>query len=179
MLKKISLISFLLFITTSVVHAELSTNPWLEQNDEEDLKEVYSKRRKHLHGSVTSYAPEEETVIDRSHAYIELPEQTQKQEDTGFLDKILGNDDKESDSPLIPNTAANRKNVQALNNQKILSAQPSEHNSDGSILSNFGITASINKLKKSIKLPTSTGLIQKFERSSGIDLKAIGRKMRR
>lgn len=174
---------FCMFLTlmTSASKAELSSNPWLEQNSEEDLQEVYTKRQKraNLKNGITNYTPEDEVIIDRSHAYVELPkEEDTPKEDKGFLDKLLSSDD-QSEAPLMTKTEAkNRAKRQKAHNLATPHTETNSSSNSG-ILSGLGLDSSIAKIKNAVKLPSGTGLIQKFERASGIDLKAIGRQMHR
>lgn len=118
MQKKLSVISFLCLLTVSApALAQLSANPWTRPNDEEEIQKVYD-RRSQLHGSVTSYTPEEETVIDRSSAYIEVTDDDTSDEDGSMLDKIK-NKFKKKETHLVTNTAENRE---ALARRKSMSA---------------------------------------------------------
>lgn len=172
MLKRLCLISAVLCLLTGTALADLSPNPWLEANDEEDLKEVYAKSRKRNH-NMTGYSAEGETVIDRSHAYVELPQDEKAETDTGFLGKLSNSLKKKEEAPLITRTTAKRRAAAAKaaeNNTE------SENSSGDNILSglNFG------KRGKGLKLPglNANGLIQKFERASGINLKSLGQELK-
>lgn len=142
---------------------ELSTNPWLEANDEEAVEAVYQKEQKRSRRQSTlQYQTEATTTIDRTHAYIQ-PEESG--EDEGFLDSVknlMSDDDQEQ--PLIPNTQANR---QAIARQK----QQQQQENSGSMF-NFGNLQNSLKLPQ---LPSATGLIQKFERATGLDFKNMGK----
>lgn len=108
MQKKLSVISFLWLLSVSVpAYAQLSANPWTRPNEEEEVEKIYERRRQ-LHGSVTSYTPEEETVIDRSSAYIEVSDEDTEQEDASMIDKFK-NTFKKKETRLVTNTAENRE----------------------------------------------------------------------
>lgn len=172
MLKRLWLISALLCFTVSSAMADLSPNPWLEENDEEDLKEVYAKSQRYNHNNIADYTSEDETLIDRSHAYIELP-QDDEEENGGFLSKLSGSFKKKEDAPLITKTTAKRRAAAA----KAAEARSANNSSDDDdILSGLNL----GKMGKSLKLPKlNTGsLIRKFERASGIDLKSIGKEIK-
>ena len=171
MLKKLWLISAVLCLTVTTAVAELSNNPWLEANDEEDLKEVYAKSQKRNNNNMAGYTSEGDTVIDRSHAYIELPDDNTKEEaDDSFLGKISGSFKKKEEAPLVTRTTAKRRAAAA----KAAESRASDNND--SEMSGFGL----GKMGKGLKLPkiNANGLIQKFERASGINLKSIGKQLR-
>jgi hypothetical protein len=172
MLKRLCLILSVFCLFAGTALADLSPNPWLEANDEEDLKEVYAKNRKHNNNNMAGYTSEGETLIDRSHAYVELPQDDEK-EDTGFLGKFSDSFKKKEEAPLITRATAKRRAAKA----KAVEAQSAGNGSDSSdMMSGFGL----DKLKKGIKLPSlnANGLIQKFERASGIDLKSMGKSLK-
>lgn len=165
MQKKLSVISFLWLLTVSApALAQLSANPWTRPNEEEEIQRVY-ERRSQLHGSVTSYTPEEETVIDRSSAYIEVTDEDMSDdEDTSMLDKFK-NKFKKKETHLVTNTAENRE---ALARRKSMSASrtgkrgssrmPSMDMGDfsGMIPSNFSVPSGefnvlINKAKSGLR----------------------------
>lgn len=124
MQKKLSVISFLWLITVSApALAQLSANPWTRPNEEEQVQKVY-ERRKQLHGSVTSYTPEEETVIDRSSAYIEVSDDEVSEDDVSMIDKFK-NAFKKKETHLVTNTAENRA---ALERRRSMSASRSGTN---------------------------------------------------
>ena len=173
MLKRLCLISALFCLGASAAFADLSPNPWLEANDEEDLKEVYAKNRKHHNNNMAGYTSEGETLIDRSHAYVELPQDDEK-ENSGFLGKLSGSFKKKEEAPLVTRATAKRRAAAA----KAAEARPVSTESDGgNLTSGFGL----GKIGKSFKLPhfSADGLIQKFERASGVDLKSLGKSFRR
>ena len=147
---------------------ELSTNPWLEANDEEAVEAVYQKEQKRARRQSTlQYQTEETTTINRTHAYIQ-PEESG--EDEGFFDSVknLMSDDEEQEQALIPNTQANR---QAIARQKQQQQQQQQQADSGSMF-NFGNLQNSLKLPQ---LPSATGLIQKFERATGVDFKSMGK----
>ena len=76
---------------------------------------------------------------------------------------------------LVPNTAANRR---ALAQQR-QAAQVQQEDS-GFAVPTFDFSGQINRLQRSLqlpKLPSMTGMIQKFERASGVDFKKMGKRM--
>lgn len=172
MLKRLWLISAALCWFATAAFAELSPNPWLEANDEEDLKEVYAKNKKRNNHNMAGYAAEDETLIDRSHAYVELP-QDEKEEDNSFLGKVSNSFKKKEDAPLITRTTAKRRAAAAKTAKARASNSTSDSNNNSSDLS-------LGKFKKSLKLPNlnADNLIQKFERASGIDIKSIGKSLK-
>ncbi len=148
---------------------ELSSNPWLEANDEEAIEAVYQKEQKRARRhSTLHYQTEGATTIDRTHAYIQ-PEESD--DDGGFLDSVKnlmsGNND-EQEQTLVPNTQANR---QAIARQK----QQQQQQADSGSMFNFGNLQNSLKLPQ---LPSATGLIQKFERATGVDFKSMGKYLR-
>jgi len=164
MQKKLSIISFLWLLSVSVpAYAQLSANPWTRPNDQEEIEKVY-ERRKQLHGSVTSYTPEEETVIDRSSAYIEVSDEEEVSEDASMLDKFKSKF-KKKETHLVANTAENRA---ALERRKSMAASRSnargktiKQNMQSMGLGNFGdlggmvpsgeFNALINKAKSTLR----------------------------
>lgn len=51
--------------------AQLSTNPWLEANDDEAVAEVYRKEQRRQNLRSLNYQAEGTATIDRTHAYIQ------------------------------------------------------------------------------------------------------------
>ena len=51
--------------------AQLSTNPWLEANDDEAVAEVYRKEQRRQNLRSLNYHAEGTATIDRTHAYIQ------------------------------------------------------------------------------------------------------------
>ncbi len=144
---------------------ELSSNPWLEANDEEAIEAVYQKEQKRARRQSTlHYQTEEATTIDRTHAYIQ-PEESG--EDEGFFDSVknLMSDDDNQEQALVPNTQANR---QAIARQQQQAADSG---------SGFSLLGLQNGLKLP-KLPNANALIQKFERATGVDFKSMGKYLR-
>lgn len=140
--------------------AQLSTNPWLEANDDEAVAEVYRKEQRRQNLRSLNYQAEGTATIDRTHAYIQdAGENGATEEDEG--------------QALVPNTAANR---QALAQQR-QAAQVQQEDS-GFAVPTFDFSGQINRLQRSLqlpKLPSMTGMIQKFERASGVDFKKMGK----
>lgn len=77
--------------------AQLSTNPWLEANDDEAVAEVYRKEQRRKNLRSLNYQAEGTATIDRTHAYIQdAGENGATEEDEGLLDKVkdaFGGDD--------------------------------------------------------------------------------------
>ncbi len=155
--------------------AQLSTNPWLEANDDEAVAEVYRKEQRRQNLRSLDYQAEGTATIDRTHAYI----QDTEEDDEGLLDKVknaFGGDDGDESGAgqaLVPNTAANRR---ALAQQK-QAAQAQEESSALSVPT-FDFSGQVNHLQRSLrlpKLPSMTGMIQKFERASGVNFKGMGK----
>lgn len=160
--------------------AQLSTNPWLEANDDEAVAEVYRKEQRRQNLRSLNYQAEGTATIDRTHAYIQdASENGATEEDEGLLDKVkdaFGGDDGDESGAgqaLVPNTAANRR---ALAQQR-QAAQVQQEDS-GFAVPTFDFSGQINRLQRSLqlpKLPSMTGMIQKFERASGVDFKKMGK----
>ena len=158
--------------------AQLSTNPWLEANDDEAVAEVYRKEQRRQNLRSLNYQAEGTATIDRTHAYIQdAGENGATEEDEGLLDKVkdaFGGDDGDESGAgqaLVPNTAANRR---ALAQQR-QAAQVQQEDS-GFAVPTFDFSGQINRLQRSLqlpKLPSMTGMIQKFERASGVDFKKM------
>ena len=140
--------------------AQLSTNPWLEANDDEAVAEVYREEQRRQNLRSMNYQAEGTATIDRTHAYIQdAGENGATEEDEG--------------QALVPNTAANRR---ALAQQR-QAAQVQQEDS-GFAVPTFDFSGQINRLQRSLqlpKLPSMTGMIQKFERASGVDFKKMGK----
>lgn len=173
MKKTALLLSFFLLFRSVEANAQLSTNPWLQANDEEEVAKIYQKRQKRYKGSIASYTPEESTVVDRTSAYIEVE---QEKQDDSLIGKITGAVSPKKETKLIANTSSNRKALAAARQAEAAAHQSQEENSSFGLPS-LGISNSLSGLKKNLKLPNfnATGLIQKFERASGINLKSIGK----
>ena len=161
-----------LIINMAQAKAELSTNPWVEANDEEAVAEIYEKQNRRHNVQSLHYQAGETVTIDRTQAYI----QPETEEEEGFFDKVgdlfSSEDATESEPALIPNTAANRR---ALARQQELQSQESE-----SYVPAFDIGGQIERLQKSLRLPDLPNMnsaIRRFENASGINLKSIGRYM--
>lgn len=160
--------------------AQLSTNPWLEANDDEAVAEVYRKEQRRQNLRSLNYHAEGTATIDRTHAYIQdAGENGATEEDEGLLDKVkdaFGGDDGEESGAgraLVPNTAANRR---ALAQQR--QAARVQQEDSGFAVPTFDFSGQINRLQRSLqlpKLPSMTGMIQKFERASGVDFKKMGK----
>ena len=159
--------------------AQLSTNPWLEANDDEAVTEVYRKeqrrkeqRRQNLRS--LNYQAEGTATIDRTHAYIQdVGENGATEEDEKGAFGGDDGDESGAGQALVPNTAANRR---ALAQQR-QAAQVQQEDS-GFAVPTFDFSGQINRLQRSLqlpKLPSMTGMIQKFERASGVDFKKMGK----
>ena len=69
--------------------AQLSTNPWLDANDDEAVAEVYRKEQRRQNLRSLNYQAEGTATIDRTHAYIQdAGENGATEEDEGLLDKV-------------------------------------------------------------------------------------------
>lgn len=157
-----------LWVNMAQINAqELSTNPWLEANDEEAVEAVYQKEQKRARRSSLQYQPEQSVTIDRTHAYIQAEE---SDEDEGFFDSVknLMSDDDDKEQALIPNTQANRQAIAQKKQQQIQQQQQA----DSSFMFDFGGLQNSLKLPQ---LPDATGLIQKFERATGVNFKSMGK----
>lgn len=153
-----------LWVNMAQINAqELSTNPWLEANDEEAVEAVYQKEQKRARRSSLQYQPEQSVTIDRTHAYIQAEE---SDEDEGFFDSVknLISDDDDKEQALIPNTQANRR---ALAQKK----QQQQQEDSSSMFDLEGLQNSLNVPQ----LPNATGLIQKLERATGVNFKNMGK----
>lgn len=170
------ILSALLIFGSLPAYAELSTNPWQTANDEEAVQQVYQKRiRRGKQGAATEqYVAEESTVIDRTHAYIQDEDLPAEEEDTGFLGKVknIVSPKPQNEGKLIANTAENRRKIAEQKRAQEAQKQEKEDNS--------GILPSLGGLTNSFKLPNvnAVGMIQKFEKASGINLKSIGKQFK-
>jgi len=168
-----------LILQSLPAYAELSTNPWLDVNEEEDVQQVYEKRSRRGKGdsALEQYQTEQSTVIDRTHAYIQENDALMQEEtESGFLGKVkslVSSKPKQNDR-LIPNTVDNRRKLAEQKQQEAAKKQAEQE--DGGILPSFGFGG----LTNSLKLPNvnATGMIKKFEKASGINLKAIGKQLK-
>jgi hypothetical protein len=153
--------------------AQLSSNPWATENDEEAIEEVYNRRqRRGGYKAPTNYQHEENVVIDRTHAYIQ---EEDLEEDKGFVEKFKDafSGKKAEEKPLIANTADNRKAVVKKKAQERAQKQAEEESEkSGGFLTSFGLGG--------MKMPSldATSLIKKFERASGVNLKSIGKQFK-
>lgn len=166
----------LLILLSQPAYAQLSTNPWLQANEAEDVEKVYQKRnRRGITGGEQHYQAEAATVIDRTHAYIQDDALTAEETDTSLLGKVknIVSGSPKKETPLIANTADNRRK---LAEQKQQAAQKQAEKKDTGILPSIGLGSLTNNLK----LPNinATGMIKKFEKASGINLKAIGKSLK-
>ncbi len=160
-------------------YAELSTNPWLDANEEEDVQKVYERRSRRGKGdaALEQYQAEQSTVIDRTHAYIQEDSALlQEEEESGFFGKVksMVSSKPKQDDKLILNTAENRRKLAAQKQQAAAKKQAEEQ--DSGILPSFGLGG----LTNSFKLPNinAAGMIRKFEKASGINLKALGNQLK-
>ncbi|MCM1324864.1 MAG: hypothetical protein NC218_12180 [Acetobacter sp.] len=174
-MRKIILLIALVFITHPAL-AQLSTNPWLTANDSKDVQKVYQKRqRRGKTGGEQHYQAEGNTVIDRTYAYIQDDALPAEEQDASLLDKVknLVSSSPQKETPLIANTADNRRKLAQQKQQK---ANAEAKKADSPLLPSLGISS----LTNSFKLPNvnATGMIKKFEKASGINLKAIGNSLK-
>ena len=169
MQKKALIALFFITFSATAANAELSTNPWTIANDTEDVEKIYQKNRRKNNNGRAAYTPEAATVVDRTAAYIEVEEEP---ENEGFLGKVTSPFAKK-EKKLISNTSSNRK---ALAKQKAEAQQSKTSETSENSDSCFSLPGFSNPLKK-LNLPNvnPTSLIKKFERASGINLKAIGK----
>ncbi len=158
-----------LIINMAQAKAQLSTNPWVEANDEEAVAAIYEKQSHRQNLQSLNYQGGDSITIDRTQAYIQ-PEEEEK----GFFDKVgnlFSSDNDEETQALIPNTATNR---QALEHQQELQRQES-------YVSAFDIGGQIERLQRNLHLPDLPNMnkvIRQLENVSGINLKSLGRYMR-
>ena len=170
MKKQILIILLCLIINIPTTEAQLSYNPWLDPNDEENIKEVYDKQLKKNNNNQANYIPQEHTTIERiekTHVTKEKAQSSNNKSDSDFMQKIsnmLSNDEKTTSQP---------KQKTGLWNK------PTSRSSSGSL----STEAFSNKAKSAVNnftRPISNGftnLIKKFERASGVNLKSIARKL--
>lgn len=158
-------------------YAQLSANPWLTANDSEDVAKVYEKRqRRGKSGGEQRYQAEAATVVDRTYAYIQDDQMPAEETDQSFVGKVknLVTGKPEKDTPLIANTAENRRRLAEQKQQQPVEAQAQKEDS--------GILPSLNigSLTNSFKLPNinTAGMIKKFEKASGINLKSLGNSLK-
>ena len=175
MQKKALTALFFIVLGTNAAFAQLSTNPWVTANDAEEVEKIYQKNRLKNNNSISNYTPEATTVVDRSSAYIEIEEE-ETSEDESLFGKITSPFAKK-EKKLISNTSSNRKAL-AQQRAKASAQQPIAETSDDSDF-DFSLPGFSNPLKN-LSLPkiNATSLIQKFERASGINLKAIGKQFK-
>ncbi len=164
-----------LIIISLPAYAQLSANPWLTANDAEDVAKVYERRqRRGKTGTEQHYEADETTVIDRTHAYIQDDELPADESDDSLLGKVknLVSGKPKKETPLIANTAENRRKLAEQKQQ----AQKQAEKEESGVLPSFGI----GNLTNNLKLPNinATGTIKKFEKASGINLKAIGKSLK-
>ena len=65
-----------------------------------------------------------------------------------------------------------------MKNIKIEAAAQAQQEDSGFAVPTFDFSGQINRLQRSLqlpKLPSMTGMIQKFERASGVDFKKMGK----
>lgn len=161
-------------LCSNLGYAQLSANPWAVENDDEAIEEVYNKRQRRGYSAPTEYQREENVVIDRTHAYIQDED---IDEDKSFVDKMKDAfSGKKEEKPLIANTSDNRKAVakkKAI--ERAQREQEEKNESSGGMFSSFGM-----KGIGGFKMPSldTAGMIKKFEKASGVNLKSIGRKFK-
>lgn len=172
MLQKVLIIStavIALLANIAMAQTPLSSNPWIESNDEDTVAEIYRKEQRRNKNRGLNYQAEDTATIDRTHAYIQDDEIPQNK-DEGLLDKVKNafNGNKNEQNGLMANTAANR---QALAQQAQTAKKKERTSSD--LLSN-----PLGNLQKSFgmpKMPNINGMIKQLEKSSGVNLKNIGK----
>jgi len=166
-----------LIYSVSPAFAELSSNPWLIENEAEDVNAVYKKEQRRQHRANLNYAPAAHVTIDRSDAYVEV-EKDPLPDDANIMDKLKNAlKSREEKTDLVPKTKARRKKQYAT--PPAPEPQKSAE-SEGFSLPSFGFGKQISGLKKNLKLPSFNvnSLIHKFEKASGVNLKAIGKQLR-
>jgi hypothetical protein len=178
--KYICFLSLLLMVQNAA--AQLSTNPWVTANDEEEVAKVYEKRNRRGYGSQENYTTEAATTVDRTHAYIQTEEEDNRSTLQKMKDALSGKNEPKTEEPLMANTAKNRKiaaQKKAQKEQAKAEAEAAEE-SKSSLLPNFGISDKVKSWKNKFHLPkmNTTGAIQKFERSTGVDFKAMAKKFK-
>lgn len=137
----------------TVSFAQLSANPWVDANTKEQVDEVYDKyQRRGYHATDVKYVGDSKVIIEKAKEHIE---ELNTQEKPSFFDKFA-DDEKE------PEQAQTEVVVEDI-------SAPS-----------FDLSAKINQVKNSLKLPklNTNNLIRKFERSIGVDFKAMARKLK-
>lgn len=161
--------------------AQLSANPWLEANDDEDIQQVYKKEQRRRKLNAVKYQAEEAVTIDRTSAYIQ-PEEMQ--EEKGVLDKvkdIVSGNKEETQAPL-PATSYNKQAIEQKKAQQRAKKQAKQNETnDSSFLPSFGIDKQMRQLKNKFKLPkmpNANGVIQQIEKASGINFKSLGKSLR-
>ena len=174
-MRKLNILLALVMLQSGTAFAQLSANPWATANTKEDINKVYEARARRGKANATEqyYQPEESTVVDRTHAYIQDADLPEEEKDTSFMGKVKGlvSSEPKKETPLIANTADNRRKLALQKQQQ--QEQVSETKQESGFLPSFGTGA----LKKNFKLPSinATGMIKKFEKASGINLKSIGK----
>lgn len=177
MRKKIIFLTIFLSLSTNA-YAQLSSNPWANANNQEDVAKVYEKRQRRGKSNAAEqyYQAEESTVIDRTHAYIQNEDLTDENKDTSLLGKVKGlvSSKPKKETPLIANTADNRRKLAEKKRQQ--QEQTEEKQESNSLMPSFGS----GLLKNNFKLPSfnANGMIRKFEKASGINFKSIGRSLK-
>lgn len=174
------LVLFLCMLTLAA-EAQLSVNPWLEANDEEDVKQVYQKEQRRQKLSSVKYQAEETVTIDRTSAYIQ-PEEMQGEK--GVLDKvkdIISGEKEEAQAPM-PATSYNKQTVEQTKAQKRAKKEAKQNKTDdSSFLTSFGIDKQVRQLRNKFKLPKmpdANGVIRQIEKASGINFKSLGNSLR-
>jgi len=175
MQKRIAFICLLILIAPSLpAKAQLSTNPWLQPNTEEDVADVYEKNRKKNNiNNIESYTPEETVVIDNTD-YDTTAEESSK---SNLLDKISGlfNSNSEPAENNTENTTDADSGI--FSNESTGSKSSNSTNIEDFMPSMGGAN---NQISQSLRIPTMNAnkIIRKIEKASGINFKDIARQMK-
>ena len=169
-----------LLLNLSVARADLSTNPWLEPNDEEEIAKVYQKKR--YREQRFEYDEEDEDVIEIDvQQQQQLPDEEQIQKasgkssasssDGGVLNYVKSVFNSEDDGE---KTDANFVIVGDD------SSANSATNSTGTfdMLNSFGVNKMMPSIPVNLRKPNVNGWIQRLERASGVNFKSLARKMK-
>ena len=147
----------------STSFAQLSANPWVEANTKEQVDEVYDKyQRRGYHATDVKYSGETEFIIEQTKERIkELNEQEEKK--PSLLDKVANSFSDDNN-----NVEDNNVSEQDTSSTETMS------------LPSLVLREKVNQVKNSFKLPSfnANNMIRKFERSIGVDFKAMARKLK-
>ncbi len=167
-------------IATTTAHAQLSYNPWTDPNDAETIAKYYEKAAKVQSGDAEYYEPEAPTEIDKTSAYIELPplDSEDIEEDNGILNKVGQILRPKKEPRLIPNTEENRQAVYDMQNDETDNSN-TLLDSGKEMLDSAGFDNIKRSIKRKIPKINTSGIIHKFEKAAGINLKSVAKKIRK